>query len=97
MINEARPHGVILDIGLPKLDGFGVLKELRQDHRPMPPILMLTARSGQDDVRVALALGARDYLTKPFDDARLLARVARLLHKRTPPKPGPDELNLDAF
>jgi len=45
------------------------------------PVLVLTARHGADDVRRAVSLGARDYLTKPFSEGQLLARVSRLLRK----------------
>jgi len=82
-IQAAQPAGVILDIGLPLMDGFEVLTRLQA----MPacrdiPVMMLTARHAAADVRRALDLGARDFLTKPFSDAILLARVARLVRGR---------------
>lgn len=74
------PDAVVLDIGLPHLDGFGVLRTMKYDRRLKDiPVLMLTARHAQSDVYTALSDGARDYLTKPFDDKVLLSRVARLL------------------
>ncbi len=78
-----RPQAMVLDINMPGLDGFGVLSAI-QDQAPdlNLPTLVLTARHSSDDVRMAIALGARDYLTKPFTEAQLLARVARLM--RTP-------------
>lgn len=76
-VMELRPTLLILDINMPELDGFGVLSALSE--RNMPPVrtMMLTARHASDDIRKALALGAKDYLSKPFNDSQLLARVAR--------------------
>ncbi len=78
-----RPAAMILDINMPELDGFGVLSEM-QDKAPdiMVPTLVLTARQSSDDVRMAVALGARGYLTKPFTEAQLLARVTGLFRRR---------------
>lgn len=78
-----RPAAMILDINMPELDGFGVLSEM-QDKAPdiQVPTLVLTARQSSDDVRMAVALGARGYLTKPFTEAQLLARVAGLFRRR---------------
>ena len=78
-IRNVAPHVIVLDIGLPHLDGFGVLQSLRADRRfKDTPVLMLTARHAQSDVQRSLACGAQDYLTKPFDDKVFLARVGRL-------------------
>ena len=82
-VGDIRPAGIVLDINMPRLDGFGVLEGLRK--RPSTaaiPTLVLTARNNTEDVRRAVSLGARDYLAKPFEDAKLLARVKRLLHRR---------------
>ena len=81
---KLRPAAMILDINMPELDGFGVLSEM-QDKAPeiQVPTLVLTARQSSDDVRMAVALGARGYLTKPFTEAQLLARVTRLFRGRT--------------
>lgn len=65
---------IVLDIMLPKLDGFEVCRRLRQD-RVMTPILMLTAKSQEVDRVLGLELGADDYVTKPFSSRELLARV----------------------
>ena len=79
-----RFAGVVLDIAMPELDGFGVLEGMRRLPDP-PPVLMLTARYGANDVSRALALGARDYLTKPFSEQQLMSRMARLLRPRRTP------------
>jgi len=85
-VDNFRPHGILLDIGLPGGDGFDVLKSLNmRKGLPAIPVLMLTARQAMDDIRKALALGAKDYVTKPFDDQKLLLRVARLLGGITRP------------
>ncbi len=65
---------VILDVMMPKKDGFAVLKELRQTG-DSTPVLMLTAKSQVDDKVMGLDLGANDYLTKPFETKELLARI----------------------
>ncbi|MEM7050618.1 MAG: response regulator transcription factor [Acidobacteriota bacterium] len=79
---EARRFDlIVLDVRLPKVDGFEVCRRLR-DQRNFTPILMLTARSQPDDIVYGLKLGADDYVTKPFDLAELLARVEGLLRRR---------------
>jgi DNA-binding response OmpR family regulator len=65
---------MLLDLGLPKLDGSGVLAELRRQQVQLP-IIVLTARTSPDDIVASLDGGADDYLTKPFRLAELLARV----------------------
>ncbi|HXQ15742.1 MAG TPA: response regulator [Caulobacteraceae bacterium] len=83
-IYSVRPNGVVLDIGMPRMDGFGVLSALQQNMKFRDtPVLVLTARNATDDIRRAISLGAKDYLTKPFDDKLLLARVARLTRPRS--------------
>ena len=88
-IKTWRPSAVVLDINMPELDGFGVLEALGEA-AARTPILVLTARQAADDVRRAIGLGAKDYLAKPFSEAQLLARVARLLRPpRAAPAPTP--------
>jgi two-component system chemotaxis response regulator CheY len=85
-IKRSPPTACILDVNMPRMDGFQVLKRLRAD--PLTahiPILILTARRAPDDIKTAIRLGATDYLTKPFNDEQLLTRVARLLRKRNDP------------
>jgi DNA-binding response OmpR family regulator len=78
---------VVLDVMLPKRDGFAVLRDLRE-HRMVAPVLMLTARDRVPDRVTGLDLGADDYLTKPFVFDEFLARVRALLRRagaqRTP-------------
>lgn len=66
--------GVILDVMMPGLDGFQVLRKIRSEKNNVP-VLFLTARSGIDDRVAGLDEGANDYLTKPFDSRELLARI----------------------
>ena len=73
------PDLVVLDLMLPKLDGFEVCRELRR--RGDTPILMLTARSEDVDAIVGLELGADDYVTKPFNPRALVARVKAILRR----------------
>jgi DNA-binding response OmpR family regulator len=68
------PEVVILDLGLPDIDGLEVLKKIRK-HSAELPVLVLTARTSVDDKVNGLDLGADDYLAKPFDVAELLARL----------------------
>ena len=83
VISATSPRGVVLDVGMPNMDGFGVLRALRNDPKmAATPVLVLTARNAVDDVQKAMALGARDFMTKPFDGPRLMARVARLVRPR---------------
>ena len=69
---------VLLDVGLPQMDGFEVLRRLRQ-RRSTVPVLMLTVRDSVDDLVMGLDLGADDYLTKPFELAELEARELGVL------------------
>jgi two-component system alkaline phosphatase synthesis response regulator PhoP len=71
---------LILDVGLPKRDGFAVVRDLRQ-RGVRTPVLMLTARGQVADRVVGLRLGADDYLVKPFDAQELLARIEALLRR----------------
>lgn len=81
LLASFRPEGLVLDINMPELDGFGVLDQLQQAPEMRLPTLILTARHAADDVRRAVKLGAKDYLTKPFSEAQLLARVGRLMRR----------------
>ena len=78
--NEEAFSLLILDVGLPGLSGFEVLKALRATGCTTP-VLVLTARSARDDRILGLDLGADDYLLKPFDGLELLARVRALIRR----------------
>jgi two-component system response regulator CpxR len=70
---------ILLDVMLPKLNGFEVLRALRQ--RKQTPVLMLTARGEEIDRVVGLEIGADDYLPKPFNDRELVARIRAILRR----------------
>ncbi|MDO3385182.1 response regulator transcription factor [Gilvimarinus sp. SDUM040013] len=76
------PELILLDVMLPELSGFDVLKQLRQ--RSRVPVLMLTARGDEIDRVLGLELGADDYLAKPFSHRELLARIHAILRRMVP-------------
>jgi DNA-binding response OmpR family regulator len=88
---ETDPRVLVLDLGLPGLDGFEVLAEIAaMALTPRPQILILTARNRLADVEHALELGADDYMSKPFVPNHLIGRIERLLTtKRLHQHPGP--------
>jgi DNA-binding response OmpR family regulator len=75
-----RPDLIVLDLGLPGVDGLDVTRALRRDTGL--PIIMLTARAAEADTVVGLELGADDYVTKPFSPRELVARVRAVLRRR---------------
>jgi len=82
---QAREYPVdlaIVDLGLPKINGIGIVQQLRGDGRTLP-ILILTARSGWQDKVAGLEAGADDYLVKPFEYPELAARIKALLRRAT--------------
>ena len=93
-LNEAFDL-IILDVMLPRLNGFDLCRDLRQ-RRVSTPILMLTARGQVVDKVVGLKLGADDYLTKPFEMMELLARVEALL-RRAPAAPSNSPIEAHQF
>ena len=80
--HDFAPDMVVLDLGLPKLDGVEVCRRLREESDV--PILILTARADTDDRVRGLDAGADDYLVKPFERAELLARLRALMRRRPP-------------
>jgi DNA-binding response OmpR family regulator len=78
-VRSEEPDAVILDLGLPALDGLDVTREIRKASNV--PIIMLTARSEETDKLVGLELGADDYVTKPFSPKELVARVRALFRR----------------
>lgn len=94
-ILEEKPDLIILDIMIPKIDGFTLCRKLRAEGNSTP-LLMLTAKGEEPDKIHGLDIGADDYVTKPFSLPELLARVRALL-RRTPeraPKGPPDSLKI---
>lgn len=93
LLEAARhpPDVVLLDLGLPDIDGLQVIRELRT--WTTTPIVVLSARTGSEDKVRALDLGADDYVQKPFDMAELLARL-RAATRRVPPAPVSGQIRL---
>jgi two-component system alkaline phosphatase synthesis response regulator PhoP len=87
------PDLVILDIMLPRKNGFDVCRELRARANPTP-IVMLTARSAETDKVLGLELGADDYVTKPFSITELLARVRAVLRRSAGQKPSTESVKI---
>jgi DNA-binding response OmpR family regulator len=79
LCHDLRPDLVILDLMLPGLDGLEVCRRVQKD-RPVP-VLMLTARDSETDMLVGLAVGADDYMSKPFSPRELVARVHAILRR----------------
>jgi len=84
-VEDERPDIVLLDVGLPDIDGFEVLRQIRAFSDV--PVLMLTARDDSMDKVKGLELGADDYVTKPFNHLELLARVRAVLRRLAMPAP----------
>ena len=79
-LRERRPNLIVLDLMLPGMDGYQVLRRLRADGHDMP-VLILTARAQETDKVLGFRLGADDYVTKPFGVLEVLARVSALLRR----------------
>lgn len=83
-LQQIKPDLVILDIMMPYIDGFEVLKRMRKDPELAHiPVIMLTAKGGEDDPKTALELGANGFLTKPFSPIKLLEEVRRVIQYGT--------------
>ena len=82
LVELHRPAIVVLDIGLPDMDGFEVCRRIRANSAL--PVLFLTARDGEIDRVLGLELGADDYVTKPFSPRELVARVKAILRRGVP-------------
>jgi DNA-binding response OmpR family regulator len=91
--SSTAPDLVILDIMLPKRNGFDVCRELRA-RNVSTPIVMLTARSAETDKVLGLELGADDYVTKPFSITELLARVRAVLRRSNPQRPATETIRI---
>ena len=89
LCDRTHPDLVVLDLMLPGMDGLEVCKRVQRD-RPVP-VLMLTARDSETDTVVGLAVGADDYMTKPFSPRELVARVHALLRRASRTEPPADK------
>ena len=87
LARRLQPDLVILDLMLPRLDGLDVCRLLRAESKL--PIIMLTARTTEDDKLIGLDLGADDYITKPFSPRELMARVRAVLRRAAEQRSGP--------
>ncbi|WP_327314829.1 response regulator transcription factor [Streptomyces sp. NBC_01235] len=79
-VRHREPDLLVLDVMMPRADGLDVVRILRAESREVP-VLMLTARSTEDDLLLGLDLGADDYMTKPFSPRELVARIRTLLRR----------------
>ncbi|MFJ8231457.1 response regulator transcription factor [Streptomyces sp. NPDC094448] len=82
-VRHRPPDLLVLDVMMPRIDGLDVLRILRAEAYELP-VLMLTARSTEDDLLLGLDLGADDYMTKPYSPRELMARVRTLLRRTAP-------------
>jgi DNA-binding response OmpR family regulator len=95
-----RPRLVVLDVGLPGIDGLEVCRRLRDDPRlnvaggPGIPVIFLTARDSEIDRILGLEMGADDYLTKPFSPRELVARVKAILRRSESSAPAPEVIEV---
>jgi DNA-binding response OmpR family regulator len=95
-VRRARPDLLVLDVMMPVVDGLDVCRILRRESDL--PVLMLTARSTEEDLLLGLDLGADDYLTKPYSPRELMARIRTLLRRtRTAAAPGDPVLRVGAL
>ena len=88
--NNGNYHFAILDVMMPEMDGFTVAKEIRLIDKKIP-ILFLTAKSMKEDKLEAFAIGADDYLTKPFSMEELVARIEAILKRSSNPEDAVDD------
>ena len=95
LIREERPDLVVLDVMLPRKNGFEVIHELRSEGISVP-IIVLSARTGEMDKVTGLELGAEDYVAKPFSLAELLARVRVALRRLQKPVPKSELIKFSA-
>jgi DNA-binding response OmpR family regulator len=87
MVESASPDAVILDLGLPDISGFDVLKRIRLFSKI--PILILTVRADESDIVKGLEWGADDYMVKPFKQLELLARIKTIMRRKESPDEEP--------
>ena len=90
LAHSLQPDLIVLDLGLPGIDGLDVTREIRKHSNA--PIIMLTARNEESDKLIGLELGADDYLTKPFSPKELVARVRVLFRRIEADREPPSEI-----
>ncbi|GAA2295347.1 response regulator transcription factor [Streptomyces kunmingensis] len=98
-VRHREPDLLVLDVMMPRADGLDVVRVLRAEAREVP-VLMLTARSTEDDLLLGLDLGADDYMTKPYSPRELMARVRTLLRRTRRgglPSPGSTEFRVGSL
>ena len=77
---SCAPDAILLDLVIPKLDGFDVLRELRREPKTRDiPVIVISAKAAEDDIREARKLGAKEYIVKPFNPEELVGAIARVL------------------
>lgn len=97
MFKKEEPDLVILDLMLPDCDGFEILKEM-QEANYRTPIVILTAKSDQNDKILGLGLGADDYITKPFDNKELILRIRNIFKRMKKSElDSSNEINIGVF
>jgi len=80
---QSRPHLIVSDVNMPRLDGFALCRKLRQAG-DFTPLILLTSRDNEVDEALGLELGADDYISKPFSTRILVARITALLRRDAP-------------
>lgn len=94
IFDTEKPDLILLDIMMPKIDGYGVCKRIRD--KSDVPIIMLTARADEVDKVLGLEIGADDYVTKPFSNRELMARVKANLRRKPSIKQNEEQPNIDS-
>lgn len=89
LVREEPFDVVILDIMMPDISGFDVMRELNNDPTPPPPVIFLTARSGEEDQEIGLSLGVTHYLLKPITRGSLLDAINQALGTTPEPDASP--------
>lgn len=88
LVRSFKPHLIILDLMLPKMDGYTICRLLKfNDEFKEIPLMILSARSTDEDIRRGLSMGADAYVTKPYEPAELLAKIHELLTRDLNAKP----------
>jgi two-component system response regulator ResD len=95
--SELSPDLVVLDLMLPELDGFEVLRQLQENDAGRTPVILLTAKSEHDDKLTGLRRGADDYVVKPFSPTELVARVDAVLRRASPAEERTEPIAFDGL